>query len=196
MRHEDSEKPLIGHLEKYLGRITGGWSGEALGGAPFQIALFEKVPIRDCVGYVTVGLSEHEVRSRVSGKPIRQELMIVVRGGVPAAADLLRQIGQEIVGSGSPLLRGDIVGPRGPLWSNSRLEAFYAALPVYFPDALAECDLGGEKKCAIVWLIPISRNETAFVGSHGWAAFERLLVRSNPDLLLTDRAEVDGLCPP
>ncbi|MEU4249540.1 suppressor of fused domain protein [Amycolatopsis sp. NPDC026612] len=42
----------------------------------------------------------------------------------------------------------------------------------------------------MVWLVPVSRAEAAYVGSHGWRAFEDELVRHDPDLLDPGRAEL------
>jgi hypothetical protein len=94
---------------------------------------------------------------------------------------LLQGIANEILDSRQPLLRGDVIGPRGPLVSGSDITSLYAAIPVYFPDSFASCRVG-DTSIAIVWLIPISSREAAFVRENGWPAFEELLVQIDPDL--------------
>ena len=55
---------------------------------------------------------------------------------------ILQQVGLGVLAAERPLLRGEVVGPNGPLLPGSAMEAFYLALPVYLPDEFAWCDEG------------------------------------------------------
>jgi hypothetical protein len=52
-----------------------------------------------------------------------------------------------------------------------RPEAFYAAIPVYFPDGFANYR-EEDRDVVMVWLVPISGTEAEFVHEHGWNRFE------------------------
>ena len=169
---------LIEHLEARLGTITGGWKHDG-----YQVAEFGSG------WFATIGLSRHALHSRRSGRHLRLELIV---GGHPAdfLPDLLGQVADEVLTSGDALLRGDVVGPRGPLVPGSALEAWYAASPVYQDDEFAAVDLPDGARAAIVWLVPISVGEAAYRASHGWKAFEDELARHDPDLLDLGRTEL------
>ncbi len=176
---------LVGHLERFLGEIELGWSKDADGfNLPFQVVRFTPGVLSGCSVFSTLGLSSTPLPSRRSGKPVRHEFMMIVperlrEGPVPG---LLQQVGLDVLASGSALLRGDVVGPRGPLFSMSTMEALYAAIPVYLPD-----EFGQFENVVIVWLVPVSRSEADFVASRGWPAFEDRLVDVDPDLTDVDR---------
>jgi hypothetical protein len=159
---------------------------------PFQVVKYDSPTIRLTTAYSTLGLSDHPLRSRTSGRDLRLELIMMIRTTESQfeVPDLLQNVGLQMIQTGSALLRGDVIGPRGPLRPGSNLEALYAALPVYLADDFAGCSLGDGLECAIVWLIPISAKECAFVRSHGWPAFEAAMARDNPDLLAMDRDEL------
>lgn len=99
-------------------------------------------------------------------------------GPVPS---LLHQVAMNALAQQSALLRGDVLGPQGPILPESSMEAFYVGMPVYFPDDFSTCEEQG-RTIVIAWLIPISRTEADFVFNHGWSAFEDQLVDHDPDL--------------
>lgn len=111
----DPAPALVQHLERYLGRLDGGWSRDADGtDMPFTVVRFKGEPSPDSVVFSTIGLSDHRLASRRSRKGIHHELIVMVsdrpeHGPVPG---LLQQVGQELIDSRTPLLRGDIIGQR------------------------------------------------------------------------------------
>ncbi len=131
---------LIEHLELYLGEMECGWSRDADGQPmPFQVARFGDPPVPNTVAFSTLGLSRNALRSPVSDKSIHLELLMLVPvslrdGPVPG---VLQQVANELMETGYAVLRGDVIGPRGPLFAGSPVEALYAAQPVYFPDQFA-----------------------------------------------------------
>jgi len=179
---------LIQHLESYLGTIDVGWSRTADGeDLSFQVVRFGAGALPGCVVFSTLGLSSVALPSRESGKLVRHEFVMIVPerlqdGPVPG---LLQQVGLEVMEAGSPLLRGDVVGPRGPLFAMSSMEALYASVPVYLPDDFAQVD-----DVVFVWLVPVSQAEANFVAANGWSAFEDRLVEAGPDLIDVDRLSI------
>lgn len=184
---------LIDHLECHMGPIDVGWTRNGEGEKQaFQVARFRNTPVRGAVTFCTIGLSRCEVHSSVSGKRIRQELILSVpaplaEGPVPA---LLQQVAGEAIASGHAYLRGEVIGPRGAVFDGSSLEALYVCAPVYFPESFAVYS-GPEGDIVVAWLIPISSYEAAFVKRSGWHAFEDCLVREDPDLIDVWRKPMD-----
>lgn len=70
------------------------------------------------------------------------------------------------------------------------MEALYAANPVYYDDGFFGVDLPGGNRAAIVWLVPVSAAEAAYVRSRGWQAFEQELIKHDPDLMDPGRPEL------
>jgi Suppressor of fused protein (SUFU) len=184
---------LIEHMESRLGRITGGWTADS--GAdpmPFQVVHFRDGVLAGVVTYATIGLSEHALASRVSGPAIRHELMISVHSGIASGVfpALVHQLAMGLLERGEAILRGDVIGPRGPIMPESSMAAFYSAIPVYYDDAFAGVDLESGSRAVMVWMVPIGKNEAAFVAEAGWPAFEAKLVEQDPDLLDPKRSEI------
>lgn len=175
---------LIEHFEEVLGQIELGWSVDADGRRiPFQIVRFPLGSGPGTISFATLGLGRHPLRSPNSAVEIRHELLMLapesLRDGV--LPSLIQQVGEETVHSQRPLLRGDVIGPRGPLIQGSQMEALYVTQPVYFPDEFATCR---EEYGAVViaWLVPISASEAHYILHHGWSDFEDRLVEQDPDL--------------
>jgi hypothetical protein len=181
------------HLEQYLGQIEVGWSRDADDQKlPFQVVRFSGGFQPGTIAFSTLGLSQFGLTDPISGSDIHHELLTVVPeslrdGPIPG---VLQQVGQEVLAAERPLLRGEVVGPRGPLVPGSAMEAFYLALPVYLPDEFAWC-AEGSYDVAIAWLVPISHGEAAYVAEHGWDEFEQRLVEADPDLTDIFRAPMD-----
>jgi hypothetical protein len=189
-----STPTLPEHLETLVGPIEGGWTNDADGHAmPFQIVRLRWRSMPSHYVFATLGLSAIPLRSRVQeGKTIRQELLIAVPAafGKRTVPALLHQVGSELLSGGEAILRGDVVGPRGPLFEAApRLEALYASAPVIFPDAFATFR-GASGDTVMVWLVPITHDEAHFVQTRGWSAFEDELVRNQPDLTDVGRESI------
>jgi hypothetical protein len=185
-------KDLIEHLESHLGPIQVGWKDSDGTVWPFHVLRFSGGPLANAVTYSTLGLSDTPLPSPVSPKQVRHELLFMAR---PAFGDrnipaLLHQVGTEALGRGRPYLRGDVIGPRGTLMPGTAMEALYVSLPVYLPDSFATYRSPAGVACVLAWLVPITRDEAAFVKTGGWDAFEDQLVRVDPDLLNLSRGSI------
>jgi hypothetical protein len=175
---------LVEHFEKGLGQIEVGWSVDADGRRmPFQIVRFPQGSGPGTISFATLGLGRYPLTSPDPDIEIRHELLMLapesLRDGV--LPSLIQQVGEETIHSQRPLLRGDVIGPRGPLIPGSQMEALYVTLPVYFPDEFATCE-EDDHTIVIAWLVPISAGEAHYIVHHGWADFEDRLVEQDPDL--------------
>ncbi|MFC9328781.1 suppressor of fused domain protein [Kitasatospora sp. NPDC057015] len=92
--------------------------------------------------------------------------------------------------SGEAILRGDVVPLPAPL-PGGTMTSLYAGLPVYFDEDFFSVTVENGSGVAVVWLIPVTADEAAFIQDKGWEAFEDALVRQDPDLLDPDRPQLD-----
>ena len=185
MRGSAGSSGLVQHLEYYLGSIESG--GRARGvddRSPVQMVRYEVSPSDGIAAYSTLGLSKHELESRASGECFRLELLMIVPDDVQQDLVYSRidQVSEMLLDAHRAILRGQIIGPSGPLFPNSDMTALYASLPVLLPDEFAVFH-GSDGDVAIVWLIPISTEEAEFVLGNGWRKFEDELVAQAPNLI-------------
>ncbi|WP_407359100.1 suppressor of fused domain protein [Microbacterium sp. LTA6] len=183
---------LIEHFERTLGPIHSGWSVDPDGAEmPFQLVRFAGGSDAGSVAYATLGLSRQALSSPDPGRFIRQELLILAPDALKPdlVASLLLQVGSMVIGTRRALLRGNVIGPAGPLVPESDLTALYVTVPVYFPDEFATFE-GDDGDVVIAWLVPITTGEADFISRHGWDAFEDNLVDQDPDLVDFGRSEM------
>jgi len=183
------------HLEKFLGTIRGGWSQTADGRrTEFTVVDFAGGSRLHEHAFATLGLSKIPLHSPSHTGHIYQELVIVVPVtlGLVPVPDTLQHVAQEAVATGRAVLRGYVIGPRGPLfYDDSKMEALYAANPWIFPNEFATYR-EKDRDVSIVWLVPISRGEAEFVRVRGWRQFEDELAKANPDLVDIKREPIFG----
>lgn len=182
---------LIEHLEAYLGKIDIGWKDADGTNWPFSLLRFTGGPVANTTTYTTLGLSDTPLRDH-SGKEIRHELMLMTRSafGDRGTPGILHQVAMEAITQNRPYLCGDVIGPRGKLFTDTDMEALFVYLPVYFPDAFAWYEASNGPGCVVAWLIPITHAEAHYVLEHGWKLFVDVLLRSNPDLIDMHRSTV------
>lgn len=172
------DQGLPSHLESYLGTIKAGWKFDH-----FQVVEYGK-PMFGGRAFSTLGLSRYALKSPVSNKDIKQELLMILPESVKTkdATTLLDRVGEQVLQHSVPLLRGDVVVSKGAVLPRTRMEGLYVAAPVYLPDEFASYS-GREGKIAIAWLVPIASAEAALVNDKGWSAFEDVLANADPDLV-------------
>jgi Suppressor of fused protein (SUFU) len=95
---------------------------------------------------------------------------------------VLDVIARELDERHRPLLRGQLIGPRGSVLPESCLEAFIAMNPWYWDDEFSYFG-GVDPPIYVVWLIPITRREAEYVMHQGIDAFEAMIDDQDPDLL-------------
>lgn len=182
--------PLIAHFESLLGPIASGWHTDASGERlPFQIVRFEHAPEPDATTYMTLGLSRHQLAS--ASTTIRQELVIGVRSRFASTqlVSVLSTVGELVIASHRPLLRGEVLPPRDAIIPGSTLTAFVASPPGSYPESLDAFE-DTDPPTVIVQLVPISRAEVALIDSHGWAWFEEQLAEQLKDVLDLERTGI------
>ena len=171
-----------------MGRIARG--SDLAGYRGVQVALVDHAPVSDAQSYITLGLSNHLLKS-----PSRRQFRMELLGTSYSRFEQLRpegnllRIAHDLLDSHRALLRGEVIGPAGPVVPGSSLEAYYCALPVYFRDSLATFR-GTVPGTVIIWMVPISHAEAHYVWEHGWNKFEDLLIARDPDLMDLARASV------
>src|SRR4051794_35197989 len=121
MTTRDSAADALKHLQRLVSRTPGGWKQDAPG-VPLRFGSFrfDGGPHAGRVTYATAGVSEQPVRSRTSGRDLRMELVLGVAERDPwvDALRALVRVGEEILGRGEALLRGDVVHT-GPAFTGS-----------------------------------------------------------------------------
>ena len=172
---------LPDHLEKHLGTMAGGWTGE------INVALFENQPEVGVSTYVTMGLSRQALDLSDS-KSVRMELLTSVYREYDRdeVAGFLQTFAESLADRGRALRRGDVVGPGEPLISGVSASCIYAAIPVFFDDdfaTLRETD----SSTVLVWVMPVLKEEAHFIRSYGWDPFETALEESSVDFWDLDR---------
>ncbi|MFP5114839.1 suppressor of fused domain protein [Bacillaceae bacterium C204] len=184
---------FIQFLEDYLGTIECGWTNDDRGERlPVQIAKYSKGPYSGTKTFSTLGLNKVSLTSYVSGKQIWQELIFVSYSNIgnlniPA---LLAQVSQMALDSRKAFLRGDVIGPNGPIFDDSNLEALYVTIPGYFPDSFDAFKVDDKKTIIMAWLIPITSKEAEFIRQNGWEEFEDKLEELDPDLIDIKRESI------
>lgn len=184
------------HLEEHLGEIDRRWSGDdgyvppvgEGGSAAFDVARFMSAPWPGAVTFTTVGLSDHPLPSP-TGRTIRHELVFAAHEGYAdwAVPAILQQVGCEALAAGRPYLRGEVLGPRGPLFPGGAMEALYLMPPTILPASFDECLLPDGSGVAFCWLVPIHPCEVTRRDDYGWDEFEDRLVEAAPDLMDLER---------
>lgn len=177
---------FIEFLEHHLGEIRYGWNKDGNGKSlPFQIVKFSKGPFEGTATFATLGLSNHilEIPGRKEG--VRQELLMISCSnfGDENIPGILSDVGVSLLQHHSALLRGEVIGPYGPLFNHSPLEALYSSIPVYFSNDFHTYLKDEDSSIIMTWLIPITSAEAAYIQTYGWERFEDILEKEDPDLV-------------
>lgn len=181
---------LPDHLERYLGKVHSAWRvGGDSEGSPFQVIRHEPNDPHQRVWFSSLGISTHGLEAP-GGKRIYSELLLCSCNTsiLQKLPGIIEQVGIDVLKSHRPILRGEVLGPRGSLLG-SKMEALYAAPPSYLPVDFAKF-VEGPRRIALVWLIPITFREAQFIATLGWSSFEDLLVEFDLDLCDLNRPEV------
>jgi hypothetical protein len=94
---------------------------------------------------------------------------------------LLAVVAKDLLEKHRALRRGDVLGPAGPIKPGASAQGFYCTGPSFCDDAFAVFEKS-DPATVFVWLVPVAHTEIHYIWSHGWSAFEDLLVEKDPDL--------------
>lgn len=175
------------HLTGFLGqpsaddRMLLDRTGRSIG-----LLRYERQPCDGATTVVTSGLSDLEHHR------LHQELLLAVWSS-EMSTDLLLAlefVARQLAEGREPLAYGDVVGPAGPLTTETEMEALYVAEPVYFPDGFAGFEAPDGCRVRLGWLVPIHANEARIIERSGAEYFENLLIAQDPDLLSLQRPPV------
>lgn len=172
--------PLIRYLEEHLGPISRGFKVK---GELVQLSRFENQPVSGATTLTTLGLSNHELHL-AGGGSLREELIVSARKEteIDYLGRALHGIAQDVLERHHALVRGDVLGPRGPVVPNSTLEAFFCIHPAYWPESFDLFE-GPEFKVRFLWLVPIAKKESDFIANEGWKSMLDQIRAQDPDLL-------------
>lgn len=176
------------HYERHLGKITKGWSDQKQAHG-VQIVCFEKQPVRGVNTYATLGLSRHDL-ALSSSRRVRQELLLSAdEQFLPdAVAALVLSLAEYVLQRSSALLRGEVIGPGGPVIAGSTLTAIYVTNPSPFDTSLTEfpCE---SPAVVFAYLVPIFNAEATLIREKGWRWFEEELEQQDPNIWDLTRME-------
>lgn len=165
---------IVERMEAVFGKIEGGWTSIPETDKEVQIVEFRNGRVPHCCVLSTLGLSSVHLDSLVSEKKIRQEIFVMSKADQldDRIASALDQIARERIKSKSAILRGDVVQKEGSVTEAGDFAAFYATLPIYFPEELWTIHDDRLGDIVLSWLLPIRKTELDFIKGNGWRAFE------------------------
>lgn len=181
-----SKSEILDHLEAHFGPFAEGWKDPNWG--DIQVLRFNRGPISGAGVLATVGLSLAPLVGP-SGRRISIELVMLFRHseGPRAFPAIVGDLCAEALRGRRPILCGQLVGPRGPLFPGATTEAFFAAIPVHFPPSF---QVTPRSRVAFAWLVPVTGDEAEFIRSHGPDQFLGALDDHTPDLLDLSRSSI------
>lgn len=166
------------HYEGHLGDVTDRYRVAMPDGADFEVVRIADCPCRDAACISSIGMAD------ARGLHLLQEILLPAYNRMlpSVSMKLVGAVVQQVLATGVPLKRGDILGPAGPLMPGTNMEALYVCPPTYFdPELLAPIDDG--HTISFLWLVPIYSSEALWARTHGFDAFESALETHDPDLL-------------
>ncbi|MFC8450226.1 suppressor of fused domain protein [Kitasatospora sp. NPDC057223] len=141
-------------------------------------------------GFATIGLFTAALRHPTTDRHFHLELLALEYDRRPAGYGFFPQVLEHVaawmLAGGTAVLRGNVIPLPSPL-PGGVMTALYAAMPVYYDEDFSTVTVENGSDVTIVWLIPITREESAFIHTHGWESFEEFLTRQDPDLLDINR---------
>jgi hypothetical protein len=180
-----SDQPVIDHLEAALGPSKRSWDRDDTGlPIPVGAAEFEG-PYPGAVTVCTVGLSQHVLKQ--TGHPhtdIRQELIwgAWARFFSLDVLSRLEDLAELAIGRRTAFRQGECRDFGAPVFPGSDLTGLCFSLPVWYPQTMAFLTGVYAEPIAFMWVLPISRAETEYASSRGWAALEELFAVRDPDM--------------
>jgi hypothetical protein len=182
-------------FEQHLGapaQVTDARDVEGRRNASFRVGTYLDQPVEDAFTLATIGLSDTPQRGP-SAERVRQELLLCAWNGFrhDSFYATLFTAAQLIHDSGETANPGEVIEMPLPVAEGVALRHLFVYLPIYHSDDLHAVPLGNGKKddeaVEVLWLIPITAAEAAFIEENGPEAFDQLLGREDPDLMDLER---------
>lgn len=184
MGQRDWGKCLRAHVAKYCGDFPArAFRDEAMG---VSVAAFADTPDAGLHTFLTVGVSGHVLSQRVSDRPLRVELLVCVdkKYATLPWQEVLLAVAKGLIESHVPPMRGEVLGPAGPLFpeaSWSHATALLCSEPAFYPVEFSEVICDGTT-IVFVELIPITSSEADWIRERGWSAFFDRVNRGEVDI--------------
>lgn len=164
---------LIAALEQDFGPIQEGWTVPVEGHShTLQIVRLEAWDGH--ITYATLGLSQFPLSSPSGQRRLHLELLMRFRREQPGdwPRTPICNLALEMIGRDLAVVRGDCIGPRGPLRPGSKFEALYCTSPVFLEDARHMLIDEAGRGIALVWVVPVTAEEARLRRDRGWDALE------------------------
>lgn len=182
---------IVEHLSRFLGPVAGHqrfrWQ-DIDGRGQIDVLRFDGQPHAGALTLVSVGLADHQLQASGGRPSPRRELLVSAWAHWPDLPRFVASATRLVLDAQAPIPYGSVLGPAGPLVAGATVEAALCWQPVYFPDELARID--GDPAVELVWLVPLTTAEAAFVSVQGAGRFEELLLDQMPDALDLTRPEL------
>lgn len=184
-------KLIIDHIEENFGKIEKGWDFRTSKLPNFQVVECSNGLLENITTIISIGLAQHKLKSRCSGKIIRHEILLSFdKDCIPSnAAAIIKQISEACVETGSALLENDIVKKVGIIFDNHKFDSLWVKPPIFFHEnsfSYSGLDVNGDV-CIFAWLIPVTPKERWYIEENGSAAFENILETVSVDFFDLNR---------
>lgn len=178
------------HIEHYLGPITKSWSLKDQS-PELQVLKFDNELKENVSTYVTLGLSNTILS--LGQKNVRHEFVFAAYDSFNSEdiASFLLTFSLHVKETGKGMLRGEFVEGK-PLISNVKSTGVYASIPVFWDENFQVFN-GMIPPVAIVWLMPLLKDEALFIQQKGWNQFEDILEKAECDFWDLNRGPISFL---
>ncbi|WP_344641506.1 suppressor of fused domain protein [Kitasatospora cystarginea] len=130
------------------------------------MACFREGQLPGTQAFATIDLSRTPLWHPTSDRHFHLELLacenISRTNGYGRVPEVLEYVAGQPTASGEAILHGDVVALPAPL-PGGTMTSLYAGLPAYFDDDFSSVTIENGIDVAVVWLIPITAEETAFI---------------------------------
>ena len=190
----DEVLSLVDHFESHLGslpEVQAALGFETSHGF-IQVLRFPNKPVDGVITYATLGMSQPtHLNGRNGYAHPKQEFVFCCYDQFSdyPIPPLMAALAEHLIEAKQYLSKGMVLGPRGPLFEGSPLEALYTY------DA-GKISAGFDRvyntssDTEVLWLLPLTHTETKYIEEFGFQAFDDLIENTDPDMLNLERSSV------
>ncbi|MCY1691436.1 suppressor of fused domain protein [Exiguobacterium sp. SL14] len=187
----------IEHLEAHCGEITGHLEMEELKEQAIQLVQFQNAPFTNASMVTSLGLLRYPLQFE-NGAIVHQEVMISVMQP-DAESDLIELVYRltlEALKTGHAYDLGEYLPMPDGLLSKYGFAALYVTTPFYFGESFqvhkGNARSGNQRRCYLVWFVPIFASEVAYIEQYGIDEFDEMLYETEMQLLNLKRHPLVG----